>query len=134
MDVANANVLIDTDWSAFAKGVKHVLMGAATSPSGGRLLMNVFRPAGPNFIVQITDPLGARDGRTVQSLFDIFTDDRDASPTKYGGAGIGLALGLRFMRVLGGEITVSHEPKGARIFTITVPVQSAAAPKLAMAS
>jgi signal transduction histidine kinase len=132
--LSDANMLVETDWSAFAKAVKHILLGAATSPEGGSLELAASRQGDDHWVVEITDPSGARDGRSIDSIFDIFTDDRDVSSTKYGGAGIGLALGQKFVGLLGGEIIVSHESSGARRFTITLPVRAAPAPELALAS
>src|SRR3546814_14385788 len=74
--------------------------------------------ADPDFCtIRITDPSGAADRRPVETLFDIFHDDKDASPTKYGGAGIGLALGLKLVRHLGGDNAPFHARRHARLFT-----------------
>jgi signal transduction histidine kinase len=133
-ELSDASMLVETDWSAFAKAVKHILIGAATSPEGGSLELTASRRDDDHWVVEITDPKGARDGRSIESIFDIFTDDRDVSATKYGGAGIGLALGQKFVGLLGGEIGVSHHSSGARRFTITLPVRAERAPELALAS
>jgi signal transduction histidine kinase len=134
VELSDASMLAETDWGAFAKAVKHILLGAATSPEGGLLQLAASRHDEDHWIVEITDPKGARDGRSIESIFDIFTDDRDVSATKYGGAGIGLALGQKFFSLLGGEIEVSHHSSGARRFTITLPVSATRAPELALAS
>ena len=134
IELSEANMLIETDWSAFAKALKHILLGAATSPEGGALELTAARQDDERWTIEITDPAGARDGRSIESIFDIFTDDRDVSATKYGGAGIGLALGQKFFGLLGGDIAVSHHSGGARRFTITLPVSARRAPELALAS
>lgn len=134
IEMSEANMLIETDWSAFAKALKHILLGAATSPEGGALELTAARQDDERWTIEITDPAGARDGRSIESIFDIFTDDRDVSATKYGGAGIGLALGQKFFGLLGGDIAVSHHSGGARRFTITLPVSARRAPELALAS
>src|SRR3546814_6488731 len=93
-----ADFVIETDWAALSNAVKHILLGAASASAGGVLELSV-SGADPDFCtIRITDPSGAADRRPVETLFDIFHDDKDASPTKYGGAGIGLALGLKFVR------------------------------------
>jgi signal transduction histidine kinase len=133
-DLSGASMLVETDWSAFAKAVKHILVGAATNPEGGTLKLSAARRDDATWIVEVVDPLGARDGRSIESIFDIFTDDRDVSSTKYGGAGIGLALGQKFVVQLGGDIAVTHEASGARRFTISLPVSAPRLPELALAS
>ena len=119
-----ANLTLQTDWNVVTKGVKHVLIGAATAAEGGLLRLTVLRTNEDSPMIRITDPNGARDGRSIDSLFDIFTDDRDASPTKYGGAGIALALGQKLIGLIGGSITVSQDARGARTFTIIIPQAS----------
>jgi signal transduction histidine kinase len=133
-DFARAAVPVDTDWSALEKAVKNILLGAACSASGGRLKLEASVSETSECSIVITDPEGAKDGRSGQSLFDIFTDDRDATPTKYGGAGIGLALGLRFMRLIGGDVQVEQAADGARAFVMTFPAQLESHPQLALAS
>src|SRR3546814_18839616 len=84
-----ADFVIETDWAALSNAVKHILLGAASASAGGVLELSV-SGADPDFCtIRITDPSGAADRRPVETLFDIFHDDKDASPTKYGGAGIG---------------------------------------------
>ena len=133
VDLSQADMLVDTDWSAFAKAVEHILIGVATAPDGGALELAIV-PQGEDFwTVEITDANGARDGRSIESIFDIVTDDRDVSATKYGGAGIGLALGQKFIGLIGGEIAVSHLPSGGRRFTIILPMRAEREPGLALA-
>ena len=122
-----------TDWNALTKGVVHVLQGAASCSTGGRFVLSAAVAANGDLRIVIDDPKGALDGRAPEALFDIFTDDRDATPTKYGGAGIDLALGQRFVRLLGGDIEVHDTPDGSRTFTINVPADAATS-DLALAS
>jgi signal transduction histidine kinase len=134
MSIENSDFLAKSDWSAFTKAVSHVLLGAASACDGGIVRLATIRKKDGGFAITVTNPRGALDGRAIDTLFDIFTDDRDASPTKYGGAGIDLALGYRFVRVIGGDISVSHDPTGARTFTISMPAEVPAASNLALAS
>ena len=131
-DLSQGDILAEADWNAFTKAVKHILIGAATASEGGSLELTVAPRDRDRWAVQITDPEGARDGRSIESIFDIFTDDRDVSATKYGGAGIGLALGQKFIGLIGGDIGVEHLPSGARRFTIILPLCAERAPELAL--
>jgi signal transduction histidine kinase len=133
-DLTKAMVLADTDWSALEKAVKNILLGAASSPEGGTLKLEAGVSGQTECTIVIVDPKGAEDGRSGETLFDIFTDDRDATPTKYGGAGIGLALGLRFVRLIGGDVRVEQDHAGARSFIMTFPAAPRPYPELAMAS
>lgn len=134
LDLSHATGFLDTDWPSLSKGLMHLLIGAATSASGGRLHLTATRLAGGGCLMMIEDTQGALDGRPIETLFDVFHDDRDASPTKYGGAGIGLALGLKFIRLVGGDIVASHGDRGGRIFSITLPESAPRAVQMALAS
>ena len=133
-DLRLADYVAKCDWSALTKGVSHILLGAANNAAGGALVLTARRNADGSSLIQIRDPKGALDGRPTEALFDIFTDDRDATPTKYGGAGIDLALGQKFLGVIGAHITVSHDPSGGRTFTISIPAEVSSASQLALAS
>lgn len=55
------------------------------------------------------------------TIFDSFTQVDGSSTRKYGGAGLGLAITKRLIKMLGGRISVqSKEAKGS-IFKITIP-------------
>jgi signal transduction histidine kinase len=130
----NADHFARTDWGVLTKGVIHILQGASSAQEGGQFTLHASVADTGAISIVIDDAKGALDGRSTETLFDIFTDDRDATPTKYGGAGIDLALGQRFVRLLGGSIDVVHEPTGARSFTINIPAEAAHTTQLALAS
>jgi len=133
-DLREADFVAKSDWGALTKGVSHILLGAANCTSGGSLRLIASEGADGASLIRIEDPKGALDGRPIEALFDIFTDDRDATPTKYGGAGIDLALGQKFLGVVGADIQVSHDPSGGRTFTISLPAEVSTASQLALAS
>ena len=56
-------------------------------------------------------------------IFDVFSGLDDESATKYGGAGIGLALTRRICVLLGGDIKVESRPNVGSLFTITIPAR-----------
>jgi signal transduction histidine kinase/DNA-binding response OmpR family regulator len=64
---------------------------------------------------------------TLKGLFEPFTQADNSSSRKFGGAGLGLAVSRRLARLMSGDITVeSQEGKGA-IFSLTLPLNAAAA-------
>ena len=125
-------LLMEVDWSAFSKGLSHILVGAPSSLDGGVLRLEVAPGPFETCVLRIVDPKGAADGRPIDTLFDIFHDDRDASPTKYGGAGIGLALGQKFLSLVGADIRTAHGSAQERIFTITLPLEARPPVQLAL--
>lgn len=78
--------------------------------------------AGDELVVHVIDTgIGIAADQTVD-LFEKFTVLHDASTSKYGGTGLGLALSQRLCKLMGGEILVASElGKGSR-FTIQIPL------------
>jgi signal transduction histidine kinase len=58
----------------------------------------------------------------VRDIFDVFRGLDDESATKYGGAGIGLALTRKICLLLGGDISVESALGQGSLFTITLPI------------
>jgi signal transduction histidine kinase len=58
----------------------------------------------------------------IPGLFEKFTVAEDASSSKYGGTGLGLALSLRLCRLMGGDISAESRLGVGSTFTVTMPV------------
>jgi signal transduction histidine kinase len=57
------------------------------------------------------------------SLFEQFNLGGDTSASKYGGTGLGLALGQKISRLLGGDLTCESKLNAGSCFTITIPLR-----------
>jgi len=64
----------------------------------------------------------------VEGLFQEFWQADPGHATRYGGAGLGLALSRRLVRLIGGDITVRSEPGAGSTFTIRAPAVTPGAP------
>jgi signal transduction histidine kinase len=109
------------DWHSFKKALQHLLYGVTNEEGGGdiRIAAEVSHKNG--ITIRVSDPK-PRSGQTdTNNLFDIFSDDSDASATKYGSVGIAFALSLKFAELIGGGISVSTDSRGYRQFIMTIP-------------
>jgi signal transduction histidine kinase len=59
----------------------------------------------------------------ITRLFEQFTVGDDSSASKYGGTGLGLALGRKLCRLMGGDILVESREGVGSAFSIVVPMQ-----------
>ena len=86
--------------------------------------------AGRNYLsFEIADDgIGISD-EGVKRLFSDFAQAEDDTSSRFGGTGLGLALTHRFCEMMGGDIAVQSERGIGTIFTIRIPVSSAAGTK-----
>ncbi len=59
----------------------------------------------------------------MNTLFEQFNLAADTSASKYGGTGLGLALGQKISRLLGGDLTVESQVNVGSCFTIRIPAR-----------
>ena len=97
--------------------------------AGKAEVIDMFAPQYPgvNFVIahlgSFADDWRAHE-RVVEQLVkypNVFADSSDVSSTKYGGAGMSLALSLKFAHLIGGDIAVAARADGRRAFTLTIP-------------
>ncbi|MBY6068412.1 response regulator [Leisingera aquaemixtae] len=62
-------------------------------------------------------------------IFDDFATGDSSYDREVGGTGLGLGIAQRFVKALGGRITVESTPGEGSVFTISFPVQAIAAPE-----
>lgn len=114
------DVTLSMDWQALSKAVGHLVAGVMAEGVGGMIRVRTSVASGI-LTIEVTDPTPRGGAESAETLFDVFADSSDASSTKYGGAGISLALSLKFAQLIGGDITATSSPEGLRVFTLTAP-------------
>ena len=130
VELPKNDTTIAVDWSAVRKAISHLVEGVATAPAGGTVPVSAELVADSALVVRVTDLASRGKAAAAETLFDIFADESDASSTKYGGAGISLALGLKFAQLIGGQIVTEADSDGCRVFVMTLPVVHEAAARL----
>ena len=121
------------DWQALGRSVIH-LVSAVTPGGDSDVQLRAMASADRGVVIVVTDPAVREGSVGSDSIFDVFSDVSDTSSTKYGGAGISLALALKFAQLIGGVIEVGSNRDGRRVFTLKAPVSDASPVELTLAA
>ena len=111
------------DWTVVGKAVQHIANGIVTEGAPGPIGLQAAIEKEGKIVVRVTDPKIRPDEVRSNGLFDVFSNELDTSPTKYGSVGISFALALKFARLIGGDIAVETDVKGRRTFALTFPIE-----------
>jgi signal transduction histidine kinase len=109
------------DWSLAQKAVNHVIGNAVKFTRNGEIEVSCVLAAG--FLdITVRDTGPGIESQVLPHIFNAFSVPTDISSSKYGGAGLGLALSNRICTLLGGGISVESTLGQGATFTITLPV------------
>jgi signal transduction histidine kinase len=102
--------------------------------AAGRIDVSARRFAGPDsemLEVRVRDTGVGIAAQNIPLLFEKFTVASDASASKYGGTGLGLALSKKLCGLMGGDIRVESQTGVGSCFTMILPTFPPAEPDLA---
>lgn len=70
--------------------------------------------------MQVADTGIGISSEFLPKVFQVFTQEHDASNSSYGGSGLGLSIAKNFARMMGGDITVESKEGEGTTFTVEV--------------
>ncbi len=130
-NVIDVDVKLDRDEARLdhhklSQVLSHLLDNAAKFTSKGLISVSVrMVPAGTlGEILEIAvkdTGIGIAEGE-MPTLFEHFTVLGDASSSKYGGTGLGLALSRKLCRIMGGDLLAASKPGVGSTFRVQVPI------------
>lgn len=117
-----SDFVFNTDWDALGGALRHLATGIASRTAGiHQLTLSIECNGLGGVTMALTDD--DPDARLIPetSLNDAFDHHDDASPTKYGGTGIEIALAHKFARLIGGIIKPGHRLDGRAANLLIIP-------------
>ncbi len=119
-DIPSLPMSFDAD--KMEKIVSNLLSNAYKfTPEGGKISVKISHAHGPHFCLSVADTGCGISDADKKHIFDRFYQAKGSSRTPFGGNGIGLNLALEFAKMHGGNITVSDNPGGGTVFTLSLP-------------
>jgi PAS domain S-box-containing protein len=123
--------MMRSDPGKLRQALLHLLNNAAKFTPQGLVTLEASRAAetdGDWVTISVRDTGIGMTPAQVSGLFQEFWHADPSHATRYGGAGLGLALSRGLVRLIGGDITVSSAPGVGSTFTIRAPAEAPEAP------
>ena len=111
------------DEEALSKIATNLLSNAFKFTSHGKVELKLER-RDENLAIQVTDTGIGIPPHAREFIFDEFRQVDQSSKRIYGGTGLGLAIVQRFVREMGGTVTLESEVGKGSTFTVLVPMQT----------
>jgi len=119
--------LLRTDRAKLEMVVRNLVHNALKFTEAGRVTVSADAMGVPGrLLFTVTDTGSGIDGAELATIFDMFRQGAGGA-ARPGGVGLGLYIVKRFTDALGGEVGVESQPGRGTRFTVSVPLDAAAA-------
>lgn len=133
LDVKLQSELARVDHFKLTQVLSHLLDNATKFTSNGLISVaakkDLSDPDAPILEISVKDTGIGIDAKELPTLFEHFTVLGDASSSKYGGTGLGLALSRKLCRVMGGDLLVESKLGLGSCFRVRLPINDDAKPE-----
>jgi signal transduction histidine kinase len=121
-----ADFVFNTDWDALGGALRHLATGVAARTLGPHTITLTIEPNGLGGVTMALTEENPDAALIPEASFhDTFEHSDDASPTKYGGTGIEIALAHKFAQLIDGVIRPGHQLDGRAANLLIIPDLSA---------
>jgi signal transduction histidine kinase len=109
-----------TDGTLLRSVLFNLVENADKFTTGGRVEVDA-RREGELLVISVQDTGIGMAPEELARLFQLFTQIESGFTRRFGGLGLGLALGRRYCQLLGGDLTVRSEAGRGSVFEIHIP-------------
>lgn len=128
VDMKLRNEVARIDHLKLNQVLAHLLDNATKFTSNGLISVAVSMddsdPESPALDIAVKDTGIGIDAKEMSTLFEHFTVLGDASSSKYGGTGLGLALSRKLCRVMGGDLLAESKLGVGSCFRVRLPISA----------
>ncbi len=118
---------IHTDRVKVKQILLNLLSNAVKFTHRGEVELNVV-PSGEHVRIEVADTGIGIQPRDLEAIWEDFRQLDQSRTREYGGTGLGLSITRKLVERLGGTITVASVPAEGSIFSVMLPMRSAAPP------
>jgi signal transduction histidine kinase/CheY-like chemotaxis protein len=127
LDIPDDLPVIETDLAKFKQILFNLLSNAVKFSPPERPITIRAQHIGDSIAVSVRDEGIGIDPKDHEVIFEEFRQVDGTAKREFGGTGLGLALGKKFVELQGGTVRVDSEPDRGSTFTFTLPLTVKAA-------
>ena len=124
---------ISTDMTKLKQSLLNLLSNASKFTEKGAVKLLVARridATGEWIDFTVSDTGIGMTEAQLAKLFQAFSQADSSTTRRYGGTGLGLAITRSFVRMLGGDVTVTSQPGSGSTFVLSLPADVALQPQI----
>jgi signal transduction histidine kinase len=112
------------DLTKVRQALFNLLSNACKFTERGTVTLRARRELDAHWIMfDVSDTGIGMTAEQIGRLFQEFSQAEASTSRRYGGTGLGLALSRRLCRLMGGDVTVTSEPRRGSTFTVRLPAE-----------
>ncbi len=125
LSLGNMNDLIEIDWLKFEKALHYLIDNGIKYTDRGSVTISTLKEH-KTVVVRVTDTGRGMNQKIIDRLLEPFVqEDEDGLTREYEGAGLGLTIAHKYVKLMGGKMEVESERKKGTQINLIFPAMNA---------